>query len=40
MPAEKTHVNTLGMRLVRIEPGSFMMGSLEAATSTSGPSTA
>lgn len=27
MPTEKSHVNTLGMRLVRIEPGSFLMGS-------------
>jgi formylglycine-generating enzyme required for sulfatase activity len=29
IPAEKTYVNSLGMRLVRIEPGSFMMGSLD-----------
>jgi formylglycine-generating enzyme required for sulfatase activity len=27
IPNEKTHVNGLGMRLVRIEPGSFLMGS-------------
>jgi sulfatase modifying factor 1 len=29
MPKEKFSVNTLGMRLVRIEPGSFLMGSPE-----------
>ena len=27
LPAEKTFVNSLGMKLVRIEPGSFTMGS-------------
>src|SRR5512132_4359191 len=26
MPREKEHVNSIGMRLVRIEPGSFLMG--------------
>jgi len=29
MPKDKSTVNTLGMRLVRIEPGSFLMGSPE-----------
>jgi len=26
MPADKEHVNSIGMQLARIEPGSFMMG--------------
>jgi len=29
LPKEETHVNSLGMRLVRIEPGSFLMGSAQ-----------
>lgn len=32
LPSGKTHVNSLGMKLVRIEPGTFLMGESAAVT--------
>ena len=36
MPKAKRHTNSVGMNLVRIEAGSFVMGSAAGAISTRG----